>query len=104
MTIPLKCLDLDDPSGQLKLKVGLYIFLILYTVFIEELAPSHWQFERGNTILLTVWNWRPNFNGYLREDAQFYLVNLRVGSCSFSFFQKLWWLSAAISLKGPCST
>ena len=36
MTIPLKCLDLDDTSGQLKLKVGLYIFLILYTIFIEE--------------------------------------------------------------------
>ena len=36
MTIPLKCLDLDDTSGQLKLKFGLYIFLILYTIFIEE--------------------------------------------------------------------
>ena len=71
MTIPLKCLDLDDTSGQLKLKVGLYIFLILYTIFIEELAPSHWQFGRGSIILLTVWNWRPNFDFNLREDAQF---------------------------------
>ena len=84
MTIPLKCLDLDYASGQLKLKVGLYIFIISYTIFIEE-APPHWQFGRGSIILLTVWNWKSKFNGYIREDAQFSLVNLRVGSCSFSF-------------------
>ena len=71
MTIPLKFLHLDDTSGQLKLKVGLYIFIILYTIFIEEHhlignleeeASFYWQFGTGGPILILIWERMRNFS------------------------------------------
>ena len=75
---PIKCLDLDDTNGQLKLEGWLYIVLIFYTIFTEE-APFYWQFERGGTILLVILERRPHFIGYLREEALVYSVNLGGG-------------------------
>ena len=46
---PIKCLDLDDTNGQLKLEGWLYIVLIVYTHFNEE-APFYWGFGRGGII------------------------------------------------------
>ena len=72
---PIKCLNLDDTSGQLKLEGWLYVVLIFYTLFYEE-APFYWHFVRGGTILLVILVRRPLFIGYLGEEAPFYCVNL----------------------------
>ena len=40
---PIKCLDLDDISAQLKLEGWLYNVLFFYTIFNEE-APFYNQF------------------------------------------------------------
>ena len=50
---PIKCLDVDDIIGYLKLKGWLYIVLILYALFNEE-APFFWQFGRGGPFLLAI--------------------------------------------------
>ena len=66
---PLKCLDLDDNSGQLKLEGWLYVVFIAYTLFHEE-ALFFWQLEggimviwRGGLILLAISEGRHHFIG-----------------------------------------
>ena len=62
MASPIKCLDLDDISGQLKPEGWLYFVFILYTMLIggtillaiRERRTDliyYWLFERGYTIL-----------------------------------------------------
>ena len=63
---PIKCLDLDDISGQVKLDGWQYNVLFLYTLFNEE-APVYWQFWGGGAILVVILVRRPHFIGYLRE-------------------------------------
>ena len=48
---PIKCLDLDDTSGQFKQEGWLYNGLICYA-FFNEVVPFYWQFGRGGTILI----------------------------------------------------
>ena len=75
---PMKCLILEDTSGQLKLEGWLYLlFLFFYTLFNEE-APFYWQFARGGTILLVILVRRPHFIGSL--------VNLVGGWWSFFIY------------------
>ena len=59
---PIKCLDVDDIIGYLKLKGWLYNVLILYALFNEE-APFYKLFGRGDTILLVIFERRPHFIG-----------------------------------------
>ena len=82
LSTPIKCLDLDDTGGPLKLEGWLYIVFIFYTHFNEE-APFNWQFGRGGTILLG------KFGRRLMEF--FYLC------------PKLCWRLAWVSFYGPCS-
>ena len=56
---PIKCLDLDDTSGQRRWLAG-YCFYCLYTLLNEE-ASFYWQVGRGGTILLVLLERRPHF-------------------------------------------
>ena len=58
---PIKCLDLDDISGHLKLEGWLYDVVIFSALINEEApfisnlgeeAPFYWLFQVGGTILL----------------------------------------------------
>ena len=101
---PIKCLDLDDTNGQLKLEGWLYIALIFYILF-DEAAPFYWQFWRGGPILLAFRERRPHFIGYLREEGPFYWVNLGGGWWIFFYLcQKLCWRLAGVSFYVPSST
>ena len=50
----IKCLDLDDTSGQLKLEGRLCIVFVSYAIFKEK-VPFYWQFSTGRTALLAIW-------------------------------------------------
>ena len=67
---PIKCHDLDDISGHMKLLGWLYNVFIFDAFFNEE-APFYTQFGRGGTILLVILERRPHFIGFLREEAPF---------------------------------
>ena len=83
---PIKCLDLDDISGHLKLEGWLYNVLIFYALFSEE-APFYKQFVgRGGAILLVILERRPHFIGLFREEAPFYWVNLGGGWWGFFIY------------------
>ena len=99
---PIKCLDLDDNSGQLKLESWLYIDFIGYTLFHEE-APFYRQLG-GGIILLVIMERRPHFTGYFGGEAPFYWVNLGGGWWSFLYLcPKLCWRLAGVPFYGPCT-
>ena len=88
---PIKCLDIDDISGQLKLQGWLYNVSIFCTLFNEE-APFYKQLGRGGTILLVNLESRPLFIDYL-------MVKFGRKLCP-----KLCWMLAKVSFYGSCST
>mgnify|MGYP001800620095 FL=1 len=57
-TTPIKCRNLDDTSGQLKLEGWRDIFFIAYTLFHKE-APCYWQLGGWGSILLVTVERRP---------------------------------------------
>ena len=50
---PIKCVDLDDTNGQLKLEGWLYIVLF-FIFFIYDEAPFYREFGRVGSILLVI--------------------------------------------------
>ena len=97
---PIKCLDLDDTSGQQELAGW-----ILYLLFIH---PYKW----GGTIVLAIRERKNNFIGtfgdqapffgYFREEAPFYWEE--VGGVFLLTMLKLCWTLAGFSFYSPCST
>ena len=84
---PIKCIDPDDTSGQLKLEGWLYIVFNFFTIVNEE-ALLYWQLARGGSILLVILVRRLHFIDYLGQEAPFCWVNLRGCWSSFSFMSK----------------
>ena len=58
---PMKCLNMDDTSGQLKLEGWLYIVCFVYTLF-------HWP-SLGGTILCAIQERRHHFIGNFGEEG-----------------------------------
>ena len=75
---PMKCLDQDNISAQLKLEGWLYNVLSFYL----------YSFQRRGTLLQVILERRLHFIGYLREEQPFYWVNLRGSWRSFLFISK----------------
>ena len=50
LRLPIKCIDLDNTNGQLKLEGWLHDVLIFMTLYREALF--YWLFQGGGTILL----------------------------------------------------
>ena len=91
---PIKCLDQDNISAQLKLEGWLYNVLSFYL----------YSFQRRGTLLQVILERRLHFIGYLREEEPFYWVNLRGSWRSFYLYPKLGWRLAGVSFFGPYST
>ena len=64
MAPPIKCHDVDDIRGQLKL-VGWLYNLSLFIPFFNEEAPLYKQYGRGGIILLLILKRRPHFIGLI---------------------------------------
>ena len=85
---PIKCIDPDDTSGQLELEGWLYIVFNFFTLVNEE-ALFYWQFARGGTILLTIWERRHHFIGNFGEEAPFYWLFGTGGAVLLGKFERM---------------